>query len=75
MRTIVVNGQRCTIAPLGERDVEAGALIGELNGRRVYRVLCLDDGDVIARNVRHEGIIEAIGRRELLADFGLVQPL
>ena len=73
MKNIIVNGRTCRLSPFGDRPVVPGAIIGQLYGRRVYRVLCFDGDDVIARNVRHEDIIEAFGYDEVLDEFGLVE--
>ena len=76
MKSIVVNGERCRLVPFDRRNaedaVEVGCVIGQLFGRRVYRVLCFDGDDVIARNVRNDSLIVALTRSEVADEFGRV---
>ncbi len=72
MKTITVNGEKHTLELFRERDVETGMVIGQRYGRRVYRVLCFDGDEVIARSVRNAGIIVAMSVDEVLDEFGYV---
>ena len=69
MKIKTVNGERCSLAPLGKRDLLPDTMIGQRFGRRVYRVLCLDGDDVIARNVCNPSLLVAIPCEEAAAEF------
>ena len=59
--------------PAGESRLQPGTLIGQRFGRRVYRVLCYDGDEIIARNVRHADILVALSAVEVAEEFALVQ--
>ena len=75
MKKVIVNGRACRVTSFDGRRIDPGIVIGQLEGRRVYRVLCLDGDDVIARNVRHENILEAFRKSEVLNEFGIVEAI
>ena len=62
---VTVNGVEYTVLPLREEDIKPGTLLREVFTRRAHRIACLDDGDVILRNMRYPEKCEVMSYDEI----------
>ena len=74
MMRVTVNGERFEAVPLNEGDVRPGALVRWKESRKAYRIVCLDEDDVILRNMRNTSLLEAEPAHMLVQNCWLLVP-
>ena len=75
MKRMTVNGKAYEAHPLRAEDVLPGALICCRYVRKTYRIVVLDTGEWILRDLRHPHIVEVADEEWILANCDRMVPV
>ena len=74
MMKVVVNGNNFEALAMSADDVRPGSLVRWKESRRAYRIICLDEGDAILRNLRNPRLLEVEPAHMLVRNCWLLVP-
>lgn len=73
-RKVVVNGEDYVVGGAITGQIRKNMLARETRNRNAWRVICLDGGDVILRNMRSPDSFEAVSEDEFRTYYRTLKP-
>ena len=74
MMRVVVNGNNYETLTMNADDIRPGSFVRWKESRKAYRIVCLDEDDVILRNMRNTSLLEAEPAHMLVQNCWLLVP-